>query len=103
MTYDPNQPTGQQFPSQAPYGQPPVRQTNVMAIIALVASFFFWPAGLVCGIIAKNQIKQTGEDGEGLAKAGIIISAVQAVLTVMVIILVILAFAIPTTGMLVSQ
>jgi hypothetical protein len=57
-----------------PYGQPsynqayaPVATTNTMAILSLVFAFVFAPAGHV----AKKQIRQTGEQGEGLATAGL--------------------------------
>ncbi|WP_205874191.1 DUF4190 domain-containing protein [Mycobacterium camsae] len=55
--------------------------TNTMAIISLVAGaagifcFIGSVVGLVCGIVGINQIKQTREDGFGLAVAGIVISA----------------------------
>jgi len=71
---------GQQW--QGGYQHYPVPPTNVMAILALVLSFVFAPAGLVLGIIAKGQIRQTGEQGEGLATAAIVISAVFLAVTV---------------------
>jgi peptidyl-prolyl cis-trans isomerase B (cyclophilin B) len=86
------QPYGQQFGQQPPpYGQPygwqpqPYRRTNPLAIAALVASFFVWPAGLVLSIIASKQIKASGEDGRGLAQAGLIISIVYGAFTVLYI------------------
>ena len=59
------------------YGRP--RGTNTLAIISLVGAFICTPAGLVCGIIALNQIKRTGEQGRGLALAGVIISVLSIV------------------------
>ncbi len=57
---------GQPYPPQyAPTG------TNTMAILALVFAFVFAPAAIVLGHIAKKQIRQTGEQGEGLATAGL--------------------------------
>ncbi len=71
-------PYGQQPYSGQPYsGQPypppyaPVTSTNTMAILALVFAFIFAPASIVLGHIAKKQIRQTGEQGEGLATAGL--------------------------------
>jgi hypothetical protein len=68
---------GQQPYGSAGYGQPtyvPVAtQTNTMAILALVFAFVFAPAAIVMGHIAKKQIRQTGEQGEGLATAGLIL------------------------------
>jgi len=57
---------GQQYP---PYG--PVATTNTMAILALVFAFIFSPAAIVLGHLAKKQIRRTGEQGEGLATAGL--------------------------------
>jgi hypothetical protein len=72
------QPYGQQPFSGQPYsGQPypppyaPVATTNTMAILALVFAFIFSPAAIVLGHIARKQIRQTGEQGQGLATAGL--------------------------------
>src|SRR5919107_1414645 len=64
--------SGQPYPGQ-PYPPPyaPVASTNTMAILALVFAFIFAPAAIVLGHIAKKQIRQTGEQGEGLATAGL--------------------------------
>jgi hypothetical protein len=50
-------------------------KTNTLAIVALVAAFFFAPAGIICGFIARSQIKVTKEQGDGLALAAILIGA----------------------------
>ncbi len=61
----------------APYGyQAAPARTNTLAILALVFAFVFSPAAIVLGHMAKKQIRQTGEDGEGLATAGLIIGYV---------------------------
>ena len=64
---------GQPYGAQPGYGSPyqPVTSTNTMAILALVFAFVFSPAAIVLGHIAKKQIRQTGEQGEGLATAGL--------------------------------
>lgn len=54
---------------------PMAPKTNTLAIVGLVLAFVFSLAGLIVSIIARKQIKQTGEGGAGLALAGIIISA----------------------------
>jgi hypothetical protein len=72
------QPYGAQ-PGYGPpgYGQPgypyapPVATTNTMAILALVFAFVFAPAAIVLGHVAKKQIRQSGEQGSGLATAGL--------------------------------
>ncbi|SBT51024.1 DUF4190 domain-containing protein [Micromonospora auratinigra] len=75
---------------------PAVRGTNVMAILSLVFAFIFSPAGIVLGHIAKKQIRQTGEQGNGLATAGLILSYVFTVLGVIWFLLVL--FAINNSG-----
>jgi Domain of unknown function (DUF4190) len=71
------QPYGQPGYQQPPgygYGAPgyvPVAGTNTLAILALVFAFIFSPAAIVLGHLAKKQIRQTGEQGEGLATAGL--------------------------------
>ncbi|WP_018351525.1 DUF4190 domain-containing protein [Longispora albida] len=70
------QPPGYQQPyAQQPYGYAqPARGTNTMAILSLVFAFVFAPVGIVLGHMAKKQIAQTGEDGDGLATAGLVCS-----------------------------
>jgi hypothetical protein len=74
---------GQQPYGQAPYGAQPgygqpayvpvVATTNTMAILSLVFAFIFAPAAVVLGHMAKKQISQTGEQGGGLATAGLVL------------------------------
>ncbi|MBF6328486.1 DUF4190 domain-containing protein [Nocardia transvalensis] len=73
-----------------PYGYPQQQGTNGLAIgalIAAVAGFFTCGAGmvvaLILGPIALNQIKQTGQDGRGMALAGIWISAIAIGLSIL--------------------
>jgi hypothetical protein len=84
--YSQGTPDGQQYP----YG--PTAPTNVLAIVALVSSFFIPVAGIVCGHLALGQIKRTGENGRGLALAGLIIGYV---LTALIVLLIVLAIVIP--------
>jgi Domain of unknown function (DUF4190) len=69
------------------------RPTNTMAILALVMAFVFSPAGLILGIVARRQIRQTGEQGDGLALAGIIIGGIVTALFVLMILFMVVAFA----------
>ena len=81
-------------PSYGSPGYPPPgygRQTNTMAILALVMAFVVAPAGLVLGVIARKQIQRTGEDGDGLALAGIIIGGIVTAIFVLVIVLALVA------------
>jgi hypothetical protein len=61
------QPYGQAFPAAVP-------GTNIMAILSLVFAFVFAPVGIVLGHIAKRQLRTSGENGAGLATAGLVIS-----------------------------
>ena len=76
-----------------PPGFPPAypRPTNTMAILALVLAFVFAPAGLILGIVARKQIRQTGEEGDGLALAGIIVGGIFTALFALMIIFFIIA------------
>ncbi|MHA7270796.1 thioredoxin domain-containing protein [Arthrobacter sp. HLT1-20] len=58
------------------------RGTNTLAIVSLVSSFFVGLAGIVTGHVALSQIKRTGEDGKGLAIAGLVIGYVMTLATV---------------------
>jgi peptidyl-prolyl cis-trans isomerase B (cyclophilin B) len=62
----PNEPFG-------PYGYPGPRPTNGMAIASLICAFLFAPLGIIFGHISLSQIKRTGEEGHGLAVAGLVI------------------------------
>ena len=67
------------------YGYPRPRPTNAMAIASLVCAFLFAPLGIVFGHISLSQIKRTGEDGRGLAIAGLVISYLATALAVVVV------------------
>ena len=80
-----------QYTGQTPYGQPGYAQayapaagppTNTMAILALIFAFVFAPLGIVFGFIARGQIKRTGESGDGLALAGLILGAIFTLLII---------------------
>jgi Domain of unknown function (DUF4190) len=80
-------------PYQLPYGYAPMPQpTNTLAILALVLAFVFAPAGVICGIIARKQIRESHEQGEGLALAGIIVGSILVALGVLYIVFVIVFF-----------
>ncbi|TWP49275.1 DUF4190 domain-containing protein [Lentzea tibetensis] len=71
---------------QPPPYYPPPRRTNTLAIISLVMLFFFAPASIVLGVMARNEIKRTGEDGWGMATAGLIVGIVLTALTALIFI-----------------
>lgn len=63
-----------------------VRPTNVLAIISLIASCVgFAVPGIIMGHIALNQIKRTGEQGHGLALAGLIVGYAMFALALILI------------------
>jgi len=69
-------------------------KTNVLAIISLIAAFVMPVAAIVTGHIAMSQIRRTGEQGEGLAKAGLILGYVFTSLGVLFVIAYILFFVV---------
>lgn len=79
MTVPPELPAAPPPPAVPyPHPYPPVaRHTNGFAIAALVCSLVACGIGSILGIVfghvARSQIKRTGEEGAGLALAGLII------------------------------
>nr|WP_246306642.1 MULTISPECIES: DUF4190 domain-containing protein [Herbiconiux] len=75
---------------------------NTLAIITIILAFVFSIAGIVTGHIALKQIDRTGEQGRGLAKAGLILSYVftglGVLLVIFYIVFVVLAIAIAGTS-----
>lgn len=55
-------------------------KTNAMAVVGFIFSFFIALLGLIFSIIGMNQCKERGDDGYGLAKAGLIISIIEMAL-----------------------
>ncbi|MFG1797514.1 DUF4190 domain-containing protein [Nocardia sp. NPDC049149] len=95
--YGQPQPYGYQ-PAYQPYGMAPQQGTNGMAIGALIASLAGFVTcgigsivGIILGVIGLNQVKQTGQDGRGMALAGIWIGVGAIVLTVLWFVVVIIA------------
>lgn len=86
-------------PSYLAYGQQPFgfgvpasTRTNGMAIASMVLGiiWIYWIGSvlaLVFGYIAKNQIKQTGEGGGGMATAGIVLGWIGMATLVLVVVL----------------
>ena len=66
---------------------------NTLAILAMVFAFLFAPLGIVFGHIARSQIKRTGEQGSGLALAGLILGYIFTGLGILFFILWIAFFA----------
>jgi peptidyl-prolyl cis-trans isomerase B (cyclophilin B) len=81
MTYYPG------YPGYPP--PPPPRQTNAWAVAALVSAFTVPPMAIVCGHVSLSQIKRTGDEGRGLAIAGLVIGYVLTALIVVFVALMI--------------
>jgi hypothetical protein len=69
------------YPYPAPYAPPqPARRTNGLATASLVLGIMeFWTLGitgipaLICGYLARSQMRVRGEEGSGMATAGIVL------------------------------
>lgn len=59
------------YPPYPPY--PPPRDTNVWAILALISALTIPPLAIIAGHVALFQIKRKGDQGRGLAIAGLVI------------------------------
>ncbi len=75
------------------YGQPGAApKTNTFAIVSLVASVvgFFtgitFLVGIIFGHIAMSQIKKTGENGRGMAIAGLVVGYIGLLLGIIAVI-----------------
>lgn len=85
------------------YGYPAQQKTNSMAIVALVlslvgiASCITAPVGAVLGHVARKQIRETGEGGEGMAKAAIIVgwilTGIMLIVAAIYVVVIVLAIA----------
>jgi peptidyl-prolyl cis-trans isomerase B (cyclophilin B) len=69
-------------------GAAPAAKTNTLAIVGLILSIVGCSLiGIILGFVAKNQIKTSGEGGDGLATAAIVIGfawiALQIIYTVL--------------------
>jgi len=86
-------------PYPAPYPYPqypnpyPPRRTNAMAIASLVCAFLFAPLAILFGHLSLSQIKRSGEDGRGIAVAGLVIGYVLTVATVLMLVAGVLLFS----------
>lgn len=75
-----------------PYPYPP-RRTNAMAIASLVCAFVFAPLAILFGHLSLSQIKRSGEEGRGMAIAGLVIGYVVTVGTVLMLVAGVLFFS----------
>lgn len=57
----------------APQPQPPLNTLAVTSLVCALIPGIPWLAAVITGLIARRQIRETGERGEGMATAGIVI------------------------------
>ncbi|GHD06003.1 DUF4190 domain-containing protein [Zhihengliuella salsuginis] len=73
VTTSPGKPVGHTADGQPLYRSTQPQPTNTFAILSLIFSFFIGVMGVVFGHLARAQIRRTGEAGDGLALAGLVI------------------------------
>lgn len=79
-----------QQPAEYGYQNAPVqRPTETMAILAIIFAFVFPVLGIVFGVIGRKNIARNGNNGRGLATAGMWLGIVFTVLTLVYIIVVV--------------
>ena len=64
-------------------------QSNTLAIVGFIFSFFIAIVGLICSIIGFKRAPEFGGNGKGLALAGIIISSLSIILTIILFVIII--------------
>lgn len=84
-------PPSQGMPPQAGYPMGYNPRTNVYAIVSLICAFVFSPLAVVFGHLSMKQIAATGEQGRGMAIAGLVIGyvGIAAVVAYFVLIVVV--------------
>ena len=90
MTDTENEPTHAPEQHPAAYGQPPypaAPKTNTLAIISLVSAFFVSLAAVITGHLALGQIRRTGEGGQGLAVAGLVLGYLGIAATTLAVVI----------------
>ena len=85
----PGPPPGYGYPPPYPVYGPP---TNPMAIAALVCALTIAPVGLGLGIAARKQIRRTGEQGDGMALAAVIIGGIVTGIYLLLIVLLVISW-----------
>ena len=67
-------------------------KTNTLAIVSLVMALFVPLVGAILGHVAMGQIKKTGQQGRGIALAGVIIGWVFTALAILAAFLYVIPF-----------
>ncbi len=96
LVTDLRQPARPQPGGYQPYGP----RTNSLAVVSLgfgIGQMFLWFFGaivaIVCGHIARRQIRQTGEAGDGMALAGLVLGYIGVLLPLAVTLAIVAAVA----------
>ena len=87
------QPAPASSPQPSPYSNV---ETNTIAIVGFILAFLFWSAGLICSIIGIKKAKQLSGKGHGLALAGIIISSLSLLMSIIAVVTILNAEPLPT-------
>ncbi|MEP7104213.1 MAG: DUF4190 domain-containing protein [Chloroflexota bacterium] len=71
----------------------------IVSLVAAIASFAILPfigavVAVITGHMARTQIRQTGEEGDGLALAGLVIGYVHLALFVVLIVVVLVVLGV---------
>jgi Domain of unknown function (DUF4190) len=72
--------------------QPHMSGTNGLAIAALITAFVIPLVGVILGHVAMSQIRKTGQEGSGLALAGLIIGYIFLAVNVLAVIALVVMF-----------
>lgn len=103
--YPPPYAGGYGYGGYDPYAQVRPSGTNGKAIGSLVTSLaglFFCGVpsvvGLILGVIAMRETKQTGQEGYGMALAGVIVGALSVVGWLLYVVVIIFFFAVASTS-----
>ncbi|HVD01328.1 MAG TPA: DUF4190 domain-containing protein [Candidatus Dormibacteraeota bacterium] len=84
----------------SPASVPAAIATNTMAVVSLatgIASWFVLPlvggvVAVITGHLAKKEIRQTGEQGDGLATVGLVLGYLHLAVVALVVLVLILVF-----------
>lgn len=87
-------------PSQLASPYPVATTTNTMAVVSLasgIASWIVFPliggvVAVITGHLAKREIRQTGEQGDGLATIGLVLGYLHLAVVALVVLVLILVF-----------
>jgi hypothetical protein len=76
----------------------PEPKLNTLSWISVVVAFIAAPVAIVLGLVARSQIRRTGERGKGLALAGTILGSVFTVIGVATVVVVLVMASTFTAG-----